>query len=307
MYPPDLIDLLLQHTRHSSTKIAELGHFLIENAVNLCRKHELEEVEEDDSATLSSLSSPSLSPSPRSPPPPLLSSFKHFSSNPTLVLVGAGPGDPSLMTLAAVDCLRQATLIIKDGLIPPSFISEILGDHHYSTSSSSYSSKSHIHHHLNANEFFFSLTPTIKTVNKECGRAHTAQGEIHQWILEEVLKTSPSYTPFIVRLKGGDPFIFGRGGEEIQVLYSHLLDQYKRHRNHPSDDHVIDSYDYHCNFKESIEQLITSLRIKIIPGISSSLSAPLAALIPPTHRGTSDQIFISTGRKERDGVMPGKI
>ncbi|KAJ3293803.1 uroporphyrin-III C-methyltransferase [Borealophlyctis nickersoniae] len=162
-----------------------------------------------------------------SPPP--------IPSNPTprrgaLYLVGAGPGSPDLLTLRAFHHLSTADLIISDRLVSPSLLA---------------------------------LLPTpIRFARKVCGRAREAQDEIYAWILEALQSGQK-----VVRLKGGDPFVFGRGGEEV------------------------------------VEFRKLGYEAVVVPGISSSLTAPLSAGIPVTHRGVADQVVIATGRRE-DGSAP---
>lgn len=142
--------------------------------------------------------------------------------NATVALVGAGPGDPSLLTLQAVDLINKADLVIADRLI--------------------------------SKEILQLITCELRVANKQPGCAEEAQDEIFRWCKEAV-----DADKNVVRLKIGDPFLFGRGGEEVLEFR-----------------------------KWGIEPLIA-------PGISSSYSAPLAAHIPLTHRGTSNQVLISTG------------
>src|SRR5207248_4142990 len=98
-------------------------------------------------------------------------------------LVGAGPGDPELLTLKAAKVLRSADVVLHDELVSP----EILR-----------------------------LIPSLaKVVNvgKRCGAASTAQEEINRLLMQYALLGLQ-----VVGLKGGDPFIFGRGGEELEAV-----------------------------------------------------------------------------------------
>lgn len=164
---------------------------------------------------------------PRTPSPslPFLHPPTTLAQRGTLTLVGAGPGAADLLTLRALNALRTADLVISDRLVSPSITSLI-------------------------------TCPTLHA-RKTCGNANPAQQEIHNWALDALQQGKN-----VVRLKGGDPFLFGRGGEE------------------------------YIFFRER------GFKVDVIPGISSSLSAPLSALIPPTHRGVASQVLISTPRLE---------
>jgi uroporphyrin-III C-methyltransferase len=141
----------------------------------------------------------------------------------SIALVGAGPGDPKLLTVQAFELLKNADLVVADRLISP--------------------------------EILKIVTCELKVANKHPGCADKAQEEIYEWIAEAV-----KLQKNIVRLKIGDPFLFGRGGEEfLHFRAVHQLDPI------------------------------------VVPGVSSSYSAPLAAQIPLTHRGVSSQVLISTG------------
>ncbi|KAJ3412627.1 hypothetical protein HDV05_000438 [Chytridiales sp. JEL 0842] len=191
----------------------------------------------DTSSDFLSTDKPS-SPSSLSPvtiPPPT----RIKPAKPSLTLVGAGPGNPRLLTLSALHHLHSATLVISDLLVPASITSLIPKQ-----------------------------TPVI-FARKFKGNAERAQREIESWILEALLLGHR-----VVRLKGGDPFVFGRGGEEILSL------------------------------RNSWPSASGSLpEIQVVPGISASLVAPLSANIPVTHRGVADQVLITTGTKS-DGSTP---
>ncbi|TPX60629.1 hypothetical protein SpCBS45565_g07468 [Spizellomyces sp. 'palustris'] len=148
----------------------------------------------------------------------------------TLTLVGAGPGSPDLLTLKALTALKTADLVVSDRLVSPAITRLV--------------------------------TCPIQFARKVCGRAREAQDEIYKWTLNAVKEGKN-----VVRLKGGDPFVFGRGGEEVLFFRK-------------------------CG-----------VECVVVPGISSSLAAPLYAGIPVTHRGVADQVVIATGRKE-DGSAP---
>ncbi len=140
-----------------------------------------------------------------------------------IYMVGAGPGDPDLLTVQAHRLLKEAELVVADRLVSPEILSLITCD--------------------------------IKIARKRPGCAEDAQREIYKWVKDGVNKGKT-----VVRLKIGDPFLFGRGGEEY--LY----------------------------FRNKLQ--VTPI---VATGISSSFSAPLSASIPLTHRGTSNQVLICTG------------
>jgi uroporphyrin-III C-methyltransferase len=130
------------------------------------------------------------------------------------------------LTLAAVKAISEADLVVCDRLVSPAIV------------------RRHVH-------------CEIQYAQKLCGRARTAQDDIHTWCLNALAKGKK-----VVRLKGGDPFVFGRGGEELLVFKQH------------------------------------GYNVQVIPGISSCIAAPLLAGIPVTHRGIADQFIVVTGRRE---------
>jgi uroporphyrin-III C-methyltransferase len=141
-------------------------------------------------------------------------------------LTGAGPGDIELMTVKALRVVREADVIIYDRLANPDILEEA----------------------KNGCEFVY--------VGKEDGRHIMPQDEINEVIYQNALKYEN-----VVRLKGGDPFVFGRGGEEALYL---------RDRD---------------------------VEFDIIPGITSAISAPAYAGIPVTHRGVSVSFRVVTGHE----------
>ena len=145
-------------------------------------------------------------------------------------LVGAGPGDPDLLTIQAVRLLSQASLVISDRLV--------------------------------SKEILAMITCELRIAKKRPGCAEEAQEEIYQWTKDAVLAGK-----HVVRLKIGDPFLFGRGGEEVLEFR-----------------------------KLGVEPLL-------VPGVSSSYAAPLAAKIPLTHRGVSNSVLISTGYGRNEAVI----
>ena len=155
-------------------------------------------------------------------------SFEQSTSIGKVFLVGAGPGDPELITLKALRCLRRADVVVYDRLICPDLLDEVPPQ---------------------AQHVF---------VGKE-SRHHT----MPQHEINALLITYARQGLRVVRLKGGDPFVFGRGGEEAQALVD------------------------------------ASIPFEIVPGISSAIAVPAYAGIPVTHRGLSSSVMIVTGHEER--------
>jgi uroporphyrin-III C-methyltransferase len=145
-------------------------------------------------------------------------------SNPKLTLVGAGPGDPELITIKALNALASADVVLYDALANPALLK---------------------HAPRNAVKHF---------VGKRCGVHRTPQDEINRLIVDYAFSHG-----HVVRLKGGDPFVFGRGQEEIE--YAELF----------------------------------SIKATVVPGISSSLSLPALQKIPLTKRGINESFWVLTG------------
>lgn len=141
-------------------------------------------------------------------------------------LTGAGPGDIELLTLKALRVIGEADVIIYDRLANPDLLEKT----------------------KNGCEFIY--------VGKEDGRHSMPQDEINETIYQNSLKYEN-----VVRLKGGDPFVFGRGGEEAAYLYER------------------------------------DTKFEIIPGISSSIAVPAYAGIPVTHRGVAVSFRVVTGHE----------
>src|SRR5688500_17802435 len=141
-------------------------------------------------------------------------------------LVGAGPGDPELLTRKAVARLRAADLVLYDALIDE----RVLRLAH------------------RAQRFF---------VGKRAGRHALSQTAIHAVMIRAAKRGRR-----VVRLKGGDPFVFGRGGEEAIALDA------------------------------------AGVPFDIVPGISSAVAAPALAGIPVTHRGVAAAFLVVSGHDE---------
>jgi uroporphyrin-III C-methyltransferase len=141
-----------------------------------------------------------------------------------LTLVGAGPGDPELISLKGVKALSEADVVLYDALVHPDLLN---------------------HAPANARKVF---------VGKKKGVCQFPQEEINTLIVEYALNFG-----HVVRLKGGDPFIFGRGHEEI--LHAQAF----------------------------------NIETNIVPGISSSIAVPELQQIPLTRRGVNDSFWVLTG------------
>ncbi len=142
-------------------------------------------------------------------------------------LVGAGPGDPRLISVKGVDCLKKADVIVYDRLL----------DEHLLDAAS-----------LEAERLY---------VGKTAGEHTKTQDEINQ-----LLVTKAKEGKTVVRLKGGDPFVLGRGGEEVEVLVQN------------------------------------GIRFEVIPGITSAVAVPAYAGIPVTHRGLASSFAVITGHED---------
>jgi uroporphyrinogen III methyltransferase/synthase len=141
-------------------------------------------------------------------------------------LVGAGPGDPGLITVKGMECLNKADVIIYDRLLDSRLLT-----------------------------LAKQKTKRIY-VGKSSGDHSLEQSEINQIILKEAKRGKT-----VVRLKGGDPFVFGRGGEEAEILADHAIP------------------------------------FEIVPGISSAIAVPAYAGIPVTHRGVAASFTVVTGHE----------
>ena len=141
-------------------------------------------------------------------------------------LVGAGPGDPGLLTRRAIARLRSADLVLYDALVDVRVLK--------------YARK--------AQRFF---------VGKRAGRHAMSQEAIHTLMIRGARRGQ-----HVVRLKCGDPFVFGRGGEEVGALQR------------------------------------AGIPCEVVPGVSSAIAAPAAAGIPVTHRGVASAFLVCSGHDE---------
>ncbi|MGN1186635.1 MAG: uroporphyrinogen-III C-methyltransferase [Methanobrevibacter wolinii] len=156
-------------------------------------------------------------------------------------LVGAGPGDVDLITVKAVKVLKKADVVLYD--------------------------------YLSNNEILEYAPENAKKiyVGKKAGSHYKKQNEINELIVKEAQDKTNSKNrenPIVVRLKGGDPFVFGRGGEEILELAKAGID------------------------------------FEVIPGVTSAIGAPTSIGLPITHRAVSTSFTVVTGHE--DPTKPNK-
>ena len=148
---------------------------------------------------------------------------------PKLTLIGAGPGDPDLITVKGARALADADVVLYDALVSRDLLN-------------------------------YAPARAMKIfVGKRAGRHHARQEEINEMIVQYARSHG-----HVVRLKGGDPFIFGRGMEEIRYASAH------------------------------------GIACHVVPGISSAQAVPALHNIPLTHRGTAGSFWVVTGCT-RDG------
>jgi len=159
-----------------------------------------------------------------------------ISAKPIVYLVGAGPGDPDLITVRGSDLIRRAHVIIYDNLVSPRLLSLASPD------------------------------AELIYVGKKAAHHSLPQEKINQLIIN---KAQPGRV--VVRLKGGDPFVFGRGGEEALELSKAGID------------------------------------FEIVPGITAGLSVPAYAGIPVTHRDFASELALITGHEDASRTGPEQI
>lgn len=149
--------------------------------------------------------------------------------NKMVYLIGAGPGDPGLITVKGLEFIKQCDTIIYD--------------------------------RLGTYQLLEMVKPDCRRiyVGKQAGSHYKKQPEINEILVEEGRRGN-----MVVRLKGGDPFVFGRGGEEVTAL------------------------------------LEAGIPFQVIPGITSAVAVPEVCGIPVTHRGTSRSFHVITGHKRAD-------
>ena len=145
----------------------------------------------------------------------------------SVALVGAGPGDPGLLTRRGEDLLRAADVVVYDRLASPALLDLARSD------------------------------AELVDVGKAPGRAAMSQEEINAVLVDRARAGRT-----VVRLKGGDPFVFGRGGEEAEAC------------------------------------IAAGIEFEVVPGVTSAIAAPAYAGIPVTHRRVSTSVTIVTGHED---------
>lgn len=149
-----------------------------------------------------------------------------------VALVGAGPGDPGLITVRGMELLRKADVVVTDFLVD------------------------------NRLKQLIPKQVEIVDVGKRPGKTTFSQAAINQ----ELIRLSRA-NGLVVRLKGGDPFLFGRGGEEVDAL------------------------------------IAAGIEVEVVPGITSALAGPMFAGVPVTHRGLADGYMVITGHRHADAPL----
>ena len=142
-------------------------------------------------------------------------------------LIGCGPGDPGLLTLRGAACLSEADVVVYDYLANPDIVSRA------------------------------PKKAEVIYVGKKAGHHSVSQDQINSLIVEKAKQGKK-----VVRLKGGDPFVFGRGGEEAEVLFEN------------------------------------GVPFEVVPGVTSAVAAPAYAGIPVTHRSHSSSFYVVTGHED---------
>lgn len=149
----------------------------------------------------------------------------------TVYLTGAGPGDPGLITVRGMELLRQADCVVYDRLVSEELLRE---------------------------------------TKPECERIYVGKEKHHhimgQAEIQDLLVRKAGEHARVLRLKGGDPFVFGRGGEEALALLEH------------------------------------GIRVEVIPGVTSAVAGAACAGIPVTHRGVSGGFHVVTAHDQRDAL-----
>ena len=148
-------------------------------------------------------------------------------------LVGAGPGDPELLTIKALRAIRQATVLVVDDLVGEGVLRRAR------------------------------RSARIIRVGKRGGCASTSQAFIERVMVAEALRGER-----VVRLKGGDPFVFGRGGEEVAYLRTH------------------------------------GIEVVVVDGVTAGLAAARAIGVPCTHRDHAHGVLLITGHARSDEAQP---
>lgn len=150
--------------------------------------------------------------------------MQNSTAKPSVILAGAGPGDPDLISVKALKAIRSAQVILYDALVNPELLT---------------------HAHASCK---------LVNVGKRKGKREFSQDEINELIVFYACRYEN-----VLRLKGGDPYVFGRGHEELE---------YATRRG---------------------------IRVEVIPGISSAIAAPASIGIPVTKRGSNESFWVITG------------
>lgn len=148
-------------------------------------------------------------------------------------LVGAGPGDPGLLTVKGKTLLEHADVVVYDALVSP--------------------------------EILAIIPPTAEKINAGKRRERHS---LPQAQTTELLRAKAEHQAIVVRLKGGDPFVFGRGGEEMADLIQ------------------------------------AGVEVEVVPGITSGIAAPAYAGIPVTHRRYNSSVTFVTGHEATEKYRP---
>jgi uroporphyrinogen III methyltransferase/synthase len=147
----------------------------------------------------------------------------------TVYIVGAGPGNPELITVRGLTCLREADVVLHDRLVDTRLLKEARND------------------------------AEVLDVGKQPGNEDEQQSRIHHLMIDRALQGKT-----VCRLKGGDPFVFGRGAEEAEALAE------------------------------------AGIPFEIVPGVTSAVAAPAYAGIPVTHRHHAHSFMVITGSRSHD-------
>ena len=147
----------------------------------------------------------------------------------TVYIVGAGPGDPELITVPRLTCLREADVVLHDRLIDRRLLEEVRP------------------------------AAEVIDVGKQPGNEDEQQEHIHRLLIERARGGKT-----VCRLKGGDPFVFGRGAEEAEALVA------------------------------------AGIPFEVVPGVSSAIAAPAYAGIPVTHRRHAHSFMVITCSRSHD-------
>jgi uroporphyrin-III C-methyltransferase len=158
-------------------------------------------------------------------------------ATPWCALVGAGPGDPELLTLKAIRLIRRGTVLLVDDLVSDAVLERALAGRR--------------------------RLPRIVRVGKRGGCQSTPQAFIERLMVSEALAGER-----VVRLKGGDPFVFGRGGEEAETLRAH------------------------------------GIEVEIANGITAAMAASASLGVPLTHRAHAQGVMLVTGHAKPGGQSP---